>query len=238
MSGDNLPVTAPAALVLKHTFDYAALSEDAAKHAKAAAHRIRRQEQKATEAMLEIGRDLIAVKGMLDHGQFVRWIEAECASAVRTVQNYMKAAQAFEGKYATVAHLPPSTVYALAAAPAETRAAVVVRIEEGERLTEETVKNVLWEARQERKRAAVEAKMSPRQRRSRAQAATEFQKRRAKEVAEFERKESERKQALAAAVRIVVPSLGDHLTEVIAHLETAGRCGELVEALKAAGRPV
>jgi hypothetical protein len=47
-----------------------------------------------------IGRDLLAVKQMLEHGQFVHWVAKECGFSIRTAQNYMRVAEFFEGKSA------------------------------------------------------------------------------------------------------------------------------------------
>jgi len=215
-------------------FDYAVLSDDVAAHARAAAHRIRRHEQKATEAIFEIGKDLIALKQMLDHGQFIAWVQSECLSAVRTAQNYMKAAQTFDGKYATVAHLAPTTVYALASAPPGARAEIVSKLEAGERPSEVEIKDHIWLARQQAKAAKLDAKLSPRRRRSKKRAEDE----RLRDLARFDAQRRERAEALKAAGSIIREALGSRVDEVCSLLKSAGdvaliahlRVGHVVEA--------
>jgi hypothetical protein len=215
-------------------FDYSSLTKDIADHARAAAHRIRRQEQKATEAIFEIGRDLLAIKQMLEHGQFIRWVEAECMSAVRTAQNYMRAAQAFDGKYETVSHLAPTTVYALASAPAEARDEIVLKLEAGERPSEIQIKDRIWSARQKFKAGKLDARGSSRRRRAKKGA----EDKRRKAVARMERENALREQALKSAADIIRDGLGARVSELCILLEAASehallqhlRVGGIVEA--------
>lgn len=57
-------------------FDYAALPVDAAITARAAAERIKLRLKRTVEDVIEIGRELTAVKEELPHGQFLPWIAA------------------------------------------------------------------------------------------------------------------------------------------------------------------
>ena len=215
-------------------FDYSALSDPAAAHARAAASRIRVQEKKATEAIFEIGKDLLAIKAMLDHGQFIAWVEAECMSAVRTAQNYMKAAQAFDGKYATVAHLAPTTVYALASAPPVARAEIVQQLEAGERPSEDEIKDRIWSVRQQAKAAKLDARLSSRRRRVKKKAEAD----RLRDMARWDEERSQRLEALRAAGIIIREALGSRVEEVCELLTSAKetaliehlRLGEIVEA--------
>ena len=78
-------------------FDYGALSVGHADAAQAAASRIK---QRTAAAILDTGRDLIDVKGLLDHGQFGLWLRAEFGMTGRTAQNYMRAALLAEARKA------------------------------------------------------------------------------------------------------------------------------------------
>ena len=68
---------------------------------------------KTTEAMISIGRDLIAAKTMLGHGRFVDWVQTECGFGIRTAQNYM-AISRLSAKCAFVARLSVNLVLRLA----------------------------------------------------------------------------------------------------------------------------
>jgi Protein of unknown function (DUF3102) len=96
-------------------FDYATVSAATATALRAQAERIRAAVKSTTEAIVQIGTDLIAVKQAIEHGKFQCWIESECGFSVRTAENYIRAAEFAEGKSATVALLQPATVYRLAA---------------------------------------------------------------------------------------------------------------------------
>ena len=65
--------------------------------------------------IIEIGRDLIAVKDRLPHGDFMRWMEAEFGMTDRTDRNFMRVADRFPGKSETVSDLTATVLYALAA---------------------------------------------------------------------------------------------------------------------------
>jgi hypothetical protein len=97
----------------RQPFDYATLGDPAlAADARAAIARIRTRIQ---SSILEIGRELIAIKSRMEHGTFGKWIAAELNINIRTAENYMNAATFAEGKSESISFLPPSTLYALAA---------------------------------------------------------------------------------------------------------------------------
>src|SRR5689334_10033604 len=77
------------------------------------AERIRANMRKTTTAILEIGRDLLQAREIVDHGAFREWVETSTGLTIRTAQNYMSAAAFAAGKSELVSLLPPSTVYAL-----------------------------------------------------------------------------------------------------------------------------
>lgn len=62
-----------------------------------------------------IGRDLIAVKERLPHGQFLPWLEAEFGMSKITAQRFMGVAETYGDKSFTVKHLSPTALYELAA---------------------------------------------------------------------------------------------------------------------------
>lgn len=93
-------------------FDYGSVSSSIASFLKKQADKIQRT---AAKSIIDIGKDLVAAKHYLSHGQFLGWIEAEVGIPARTAQAYMQVAQWITGKSARVAHLPPSVLYVLSA---------------------------------------------------------------------------------------------------------------------------
>jgi Protein of unknown function (DUF3102) len=136
-------------------FDYGSLSPEMAEALREKTDRIRHQVKAAATAIVWIGRDLTAVKQMLEHGQFVRWVDSECGFSIRTAQNYMRAAEFLEGKSASVALLPPATLYRLSAknAPPEVVNAVMNLAARGE-ISEADVTQIFAEYNNLKRRAA------------------------------------------------------------------------------------
>lgn len=134
-------------------FDYTAMGADTAREARAAVERYRGR----TKAyVMDTGRDLLAMKAQLDHGLFLLWLRSEMGLEPRTAQNFMQAAERFEGKSEIVSHLPPTVLYKLAApsTPEPVRAAVLKRIEAGETMKAEASVEEIREAKDEAARRA------------------------------------------------------------------------------------
>ena len=72
-------------------FEYSAVTEG--EKLQAAARRIKDCRHRIFEDVIEIGRELIAVKKMLAHGQFQKWIEAEFGWGKTTVRNFINVAR-------------------------------------------------------------------------------------------------------------------------------------------------
>ena len=66
-------------------------------------------------SIIEIGRELTAVKADLPHGQFLPWIKAEFEMGERTAQRFMYIADRFGFKSVTMTDFKPTILYALAA---------------------------------------------------------------------------------------------------------------------------
>ena len=100
---------------------------------KTIAERIRERIRQMTTDIIATGHDLLGVKSKLDHGAFHSWIKIEFGINARTAQNYMRAATWAEDKSELISHLPPSTVYLLAApsTPEEFTTEVLSDIESG-----------------------------------------------------------------------------------------------------------
>lgn len=115
-SKKNMPAVAaaPVASVIVDGFDYKDVSPEVAEAARAAARRIRTMRRALRKGHIVIGRELLAIKAKLKHGQFGPWLHAEFHMSERSAQNYMSAAD-FVSRNATAAVLPPATIYLLAA---------------------------------------------------------------------------------------------------------------------------
>lgn len=107
----------------------------------AATARIKARMAGTIRDLIEIGRDLIRVKSLLSHGEFMPWLEREFNMAGRTARNYMVAAdfvdQRLAGKVETVSHFAPADLYAIAAprAPEEVVDGIVAAMNRGAKLT-------------------------------------------------------------------------------------------------------
>lgn len=117
-------------------FDYADVDSGTADRLKQAAEEIRACQRRESRSIVEIGIKLIRVKTSLDHGHFGSWLKQEFKWSGRTAQNYMRTAEVFETKSETVADLPASLIYKLAApsTPKEIREKVIADLEAGNRI--------------------------------------------------------------------------------------------------------
>lgn len=152
-------------------FNYSQLAAGLADEARATADRI--NASKKTH-IIEVGLELTAIKAKLAHGQFTEWIDRELNFSTTTARNYMRAAKEFADKPATVAVLPPATLYRLANAAPDVRADVVARAEAGEYMdrdeVDEAIRKPKLETAEAKKvasgQAAKEAKAKRRRERS------------------------------------------------------------------------
>jgi hypothetical protein len=103
--------------------------------------------------IIEIGNRLIAVKGRLQHGEWLPWLEREFGWSERGAQNYIAVANAFSGKSATVADLPidAGALYLLAGptVPEPAREKAVERAEQGDRITKAEAEKLIRVAREQ-----------------------------------------------------------------------------------------
>jgi Protein of unknown function (DUF3102) len=72
---------------------YDTLPPEAATALRLSAKRIRVPGQKQNEAIVEIGRERIAAKEQLPHGQFTAWVAAEFAINERAATQYINVAE-------------------------------------------------------------------------------------------------------------------------------------------------
>lgn len=134
-------------------FDYAVIDADGREDVRDAAIRIKLRMSRTVEDIIEIGRDLIAVKKAIGHGHFLRWIETEFRMGHATASNFMNVAEKFGDKFPTVGNMAPSILYALAAPrmPDAVVEEVIERVEAGEPVTRGDVQALKEEWASERK---------------------------------------------------------------------------------------
>ena len=138
-------------------FDYSAIDADLASNLRRQATRIRTRIGKATQDLIDIGRDLLAAKRhLVEHGDFTKWVEAEVGIVRRTAQAYMAIAKLADDKGAAIALLPPTTVHRLASksAPPEVVSEVVAKAQSGDVLPDRIVLEMIMEAKFQRKKPA------------------------------------------------------------------------------------
>ena len=118
---------------------------DLAAELETVAGRVRGRLRNMTANVIEIGRELGAVKKRLKHGQFLDWVETACGLSRRMAQLMMKAALWAEGKSETVTHLEPTTVYLLAApsTPETVVDTILSRVDVGEVIPPHVVKGMI-----------------------------------------------------------------------------------------------
>lgn len=97
-------------------FDYGVLPAEIAVKSRAAAERIKLRLKRTVEDIIEIGRELTAIKAELPHGQFLPWIAAEFEMSRQTADNFTSVYERFgNGKLPIFSNFKPSILYALSA---------------------------------------------------------------------------------------------------------------------------
>lgn len=122
-------------------FDYGALPVELAVKSRAAAERIKLRLKRTVEDIIEIGRELTAIKAELPHGQFLPWIAAEFEMSERTARDFMQVHERFGGKSAIIADFKPTILYALSA-PSTPESVIEKAVEQAEAGDKVTVADV------------------------------------------------------------------------------------------------
>jgi menaquinone-dependent protoporphyrinogen IX oxidase len=125
-------------------FDYSTLSPDLQVEVKTATERIKLRMKRTAEDIIEIGKDLIAIKEKLPHGSFLPWIGSEFGLTDKTAQNFMNVAERFGSKNEIISDFKPTLLYLLAApsTPDEVVEQVIEKAENGETVTAKEVKEL------------------------------------------------------------------------------------------------
>jgi len=117
---------------------YAGIADEIVFRLRAAADEIRLLERKTTESMLEIGRQLSAVKAALQEsgpeGAWMRWLNAEFGMNDRTARRYIAAHDRFKGRADIMTGLTSTSVIMLAHAPDSVIDDIVAKVADGARV--------------------------------------------------------------------------------------------------------
>lgn len=145
-----LPVEPPRAA--PPLIDYGTLDVDIANQMRDRATRIQRLQR---ASVLDVGRELIAAKGLVEHGFFRSWVETACQIHIRTAERLMQAALLAQ-KNDNLSYLPPDGLLALASRSAPTGVVneIIGRIAVGERPSAARIKHQIAQAKQAEKRAS------------------------------------------------------------------------------------
>ncbi|TPM61110.1 DUF3102 domain-containing protein [Mesorhizobium sp. B2-2-4] len=202
---------------------------------------------------VEIGREFIAVKAKLEHGEFGKWIAAEFDMTDRTAQNFMNAATAVQ-EHQVLAVLPDKALYLLGAkgTPSDVIEKAVTKIKAGNvpttREIEAEIQTARWKAAEERAEAARAAK------KIKGMTAEDAAKVKAKEEkkaavqkkkddaqrAEWKRRQEEGEKSGNDAIAFLVEHLGSRFREFAELYEKAGSVDFLQamrRAVKSGGVP-
>lgn len=188
-------------------FDYGLLDAATASEAKAVVGRYRTR----TETyVFDTGRDLLAIKERLEHGQFLDWVRCELRLTSRSAQRFMSVAHVLGPISDTVSYLPPTVLYKLSA-PATSEAArkdIINRIGAGESVSPKQIIDHLSEAGQQARREAAEAQLSAMERKKQAT--------RKRRVDARDRRNLEKAQRAAAEMREKATAATNELAAIFA----------------------
>jgi len=196
-------------------FDYSVLPEGIAAEMRHAASDIRRYAQ---AAFIEVGKTLLKIRGQIDHGYFLTWLEAECQLKIRTAQRSMQVAELVI-KNVNLTYLSPDGLLLLASrsAPKPLRDEIIRRIEAGDRPTAADIKREL-----ERARATTKFQRAARQERGQKPGSAARQ-----ELSPA----ANRGDGVCRFADMLVEKFGDRIAEVVRVLETT-TTAELAKALR------
>lgn len=167
---------------------------------------------------------MLSIKDRLGHGNFGPWLQSEFQMAERTAQRYMGAAAVFSDKSDIVSVLPPSAVYALSApsTPAPVREEVVRRLEAGERLPADDVRDMVRAAKRAEEQTRKEARITPGERKKRQQADDRRERENQRRRGEWMETMAKQQDAQMKVAQMILAQFGPALPELLALLDDAG----------------
>lgn len=126
-------------------FDYGELVPRYVAICEKAVERIGGHQRRIASDIVAIGRELLAVKDCLEHGQFGGWLAHYFSWSQQTASRMMQAASTFKSLNLSNLTIDQSALYLLSSdkCPDEIREEVIERAEKGERITHASVKQAL-----------------------------------------------------------------------------------------------
>jgi hypothetical protein len=114
---------------------------------------IRKEMERCAKSIVTIGWNLQRAKDECGHGIFLKWLDAEFGWSHRTAQRFMRAAEVFDTKEnaTRVSQMEPTAIYLLSApsTPKQAREQVLTRLDAGERIPVEEIKDILRQCKGE-----------------------------------------------------------------------------------------
>jgi hypothetical protein len=138
------------------------------------AERIRVRHNQQITAIIETGRELLALKEQIEDNKFNVWVKVHCGITERMARKYMRVAVDFGDKIEAVSDLPTAILFKLSerSTPMSVRQIVLTYLEAGWPITPDEIKALIkkgveaeWTARQDERHGRI----TPRQRAVRAQ---------------------------------------------------------------------
>lgn len=125
-------------------FNYDDLTPDVQTEIKLASERIKMRMKRTAEDIVEIGKELIAVKSRLPHGQFLPWIQAEFEMSRVTAFRFMQVAEKFGSQMFHHETFSPTVLFELSSpsTPDEVVEQAIKKAESGESVTVAEVKDL------------------------------------------------------------------------------------------------
>jgi Protein of unknown function (DUF3102) len=230
----DVPRSYPVMRLAASQFNYGAVPPSLVPNLQEQAKLIKNLIAKTTEGLIEVGRNLVAVKQQLDHGQFIDWVEIEVGIARRTAQRYMRIAWLAETKSDSVSLLPPTTAYRLAAesAPREVVDHVLDRAVNGEIVPDGAVEKMFKHARNQRRQT------KKKDRRSRAASAAAYRRseagRREEELCCLEREDQRKRRQEAASKKAadLIRALGSTGATMVIELMSSDMAYDVLAELR------
>jgi len=238
----GVPATTDRTVIQSHAFDYSQLDAGIAEKAEAAARRIR---NRLAKSVVEIGHELLQIKEALKHGQFTEWLDAELGLKRRSAENYMNAARLSETESASVALLPPTALYDLAApnVPEDVRKDVLAIVSSaGRPMKASEIRAELADRRRRKAAERHEARETERRAqlpKKRRMALEEQDRQLQKQQQDWERRAREQQEAADELAALLVGLIPDHLDQIIDLFRRAApRHSEIPDAIDKARKQI
>jgi hypothetical protein len=215
-------------------FDYAMLDGETAMQVRAAAGRVRVKDLQTRDNLIDIGRDLIAVKATLKEklgsGRFGAWLATEFQWDHRTAQRYMNVAERFGDKPDIVSLLPVAATQKLASpsTPVGVREDVGARVKAGEKFTAKAVDLIVKAAKAGQEVAKAKAALTPDQKKALGKRATQRRDEKDRDRRASELREQQQAELAMAGLDLIRQKFGPSVGELAPYLEVWGEVGRLL----------